>query len=82
MISDAIAFSFDLKRDRIFAHKAYLIKRAENISLGQGDKIGLSGLSFSQLSFSGNEIRLGNQTLAILTGFDTTTLTQNNFTSV
>ncbi|BAY21585.1 hypothetical protein NIES2100_13410 [Calothrix sp. NIES-2100] len=53
-----------------------------DFSLGQGDKIGLSGLSFSQLSFSGDEIRLGNQTLAVLTAFDTTTLTQSNFISV
>ncbi|MHC0061785.1 Ig-like domain-containing protein [Nostoc sp. UIC 10890] len=53
-----------------------------DFSLGEGDKIGLSGLNFSQLSFVGDEIRLGNQTLGILTGFDTTTLTQNNFTSV
>ncbi|MEH2230608.1 MAG: Ig-like domain-containing protein [Nostoc sp.] len=53
-----------------------------DFSLGEGDKIGLSGLSFSQLSFFGNEIRLGNQALAVLTAFNTTTLTQNNFTSV
>ncbi|BAY21588.1 hypothetical protein NIES2100_13440 [Calothrix sp. NIES-2100] len=53
-----------------------------DFSLGQGDKIGLLGLNFSQLSFSGDEIRLGNQTLGILTGFDTTTLTQSNFVSV
>ncbi|PHM05763.1 cadherin-like domain-containing protein [Nostoc sp. 'Peltigera malacea cyanobiont' DB3992] len=53
-----------------------------DFSLGQSDKIGLAGLSYSQLSFAGNEIRLGNQTLAVLTAFDTTTLRQNNFTSV
>lgn len=53
-----------------------------DFSLGQGDKIGLAGLSFNQLSFSGNEIRIGNQTLAILTAFDTTTLTQGNFTLI
>ncbi|MBG1269793.1 beta strand repeat-containing protein [Nostoc sp. WHI] len=53
-----------------------------DFSLGQSDLIGLSGLSFNQLSFSGNQISLGNQTLAILTAFDTTTLTQNNFISV
>jgi Ca2+-binding RTX toxin-like protein len=53
-----------------------------DFSLGQSDKIGLSGLSFNQLSFCGNQISLGNQTLAVLTGFDTTTLTQNNFISV
>ncbi|MBH8554919.1 cadherin-like domain-containing protein [Nostocaceae cyanobacterium CENA357] len=64
-----------------------LAKAAEHdiitdFSLGQSDKIGLSGLSFNQLSFSDDQIRLGNQTLAILTNFDTTTLTQNNFISV
>jgi VCBS repeat-containing protein len=53
-----------------------------DFSLGEGDKIGLSGLSFSQLSFCGNQISLGNQTLAVLTGFNTTTLTQSNFVSV
>jgi VCBS repeat-containing protein len=53
-----------------------------DFSLGQSDKIGLSGLSFNQLSFSGNEISLGNQTLAVLTGFDTTKLTQSNFVLV
>jgi Ca2+-binding RTX toxin-like protein len=53
-----------------------------DFSLGQSDKIGLSGLSFNQLSFSGNQISSGNQTLAVLTGFDTTTLRQNNFISV
>ncbi|MDZ8104294.1 MAG: Ig-like domain-containing protein [Nostoc sp. DedQUE12a] len=53
-----------------------------DFSLGQSDLIGLSGLSYSQLSFSGNQISLGNQTLAVLTGFNTTTLTQNNFISV
>ncbi len=53
-----------------------------DFSLGEGDKIGLSGLSFSQLSFSGNQISLGNQTLAVLSGFNTTTLTQSNFVSV
>ncbi|MBD2561393.1 MULTISPECIES: beta strand repeat-containing protein [Nostoc] len=53
-----------------------------DFSFGQGDKIGLLGLNFSQLSFAGDEISLGNQTLGILTGFDTTTLTQSNFVSV
>ncbi len=53
-----------------------------DFSLGQGDQIGLLGLNFSQLSFAGDEISLGNQTLGILTGFDTTTLTQSNFVSV
>lgn len=53
-----------------------------DFSLAEGDKIGWSGLSFNQLSFSGNQISLGNQTLAILAGFNTTTLTQSNFISV
>ena len=53
-----------------------------DFSLGQSDKIGLAGLSYSQLSFSGNEIRLGNQTLAVLTGFNTTTLTSADFLTV
>ncbi|MTJ53227.1 tandem-95 repeat protein [Anabaena sp. UHCC 0253] len=69
--SDIFVFEKAAGRDKI-----------TDFSLGQGDKIGLSGLSFNQLSFSGDEIRLGNQTLGILTGFDTTTLTQNNFISV
>nr|MDZ8285760.1 Ig-like domain-containing protein [Nostoc sp. ChiSLP01] len=68
--------------DTFVLEKAAGREKITDFSLGEGDKIGLSGLSFSQLSFSGNEIRLGNQTLAILTGFNTTTLTQNNFTSV
>jgi Ca2+-binding RTX toxin-like protein len=47
------------------------------------DRIGLSnGLTFADLSFAGNEILVGGQTLAILTGFDTTTLTQGNFVAV
>ncbi|MCC5664895.1 hypothetical protein LC653_13435 [Nostoc sp. CHAB 5784] len=68
--------------DTFVLEKAAGRETITDFSLGEGDKIGLSGLSFSQLSFAANEIRLGNQTLAILTGFDTTTLTQNNFTSV
>jgi hypothetical protein len=47
------------------------------------DIIGLSGgLNFADLSFAGNEIRSGTQTLAILTGFNTTTLTQGDFITV
>ncbi|MDZ8104290.1 MAG: Ig-like domain-containing protein [Nostoc sp. DedQUE12a] len=68
--------------DTFVLEKAAGRETITDLSLGEGDKIGLSGLSFSQLSFSGNQIRLGNQTLAILTGFDTTTLTQSNFISV
>jgi len=68
--------------DTFVLEKAAGRETITDFSLGEGDKIGLSGLSFSQLSFSGNEIRLGNQTLAMLTGFNTTMLTQSNFTSV
>jgi hypothetical protein len=53
-----------------------------DFSLGQGDKIGLDGLTFNDLSFSGNEIRNGSNTLAIVTGFDTQTLTQSNFVTL
>jgi VCBS repeat-containing protein len=68
--------------DTFVLEKAAGRETITDFSLGEGDKIGLSGLSFSQLSFSGNQISLGNQTLAILTGFNTTTLTQSNFVSV
>jgi len=68
--------------DTFVLEKAAGRETITDFSLGEGDKIGLSGLSFSQLSFSGNQISLGNQTLAVLTGFNTTTLTQSNFTSV
>ncbi|MBH8555205.1 CAP domain-containing protein [Nostocaceae cyanobacterium CENA357] len=51
-----------------------------DFNLDQRDTIVLLGVtSFNQLTFSGNEINLGNQTLGVLTGFDTTTLTQSNF---
>ncbi|MBW4612884.1 MAG: tandem-95 repeat protein [Desmonostoc vinosum HA7617-LM4] len=54
-----------------------------DFNLGQSDKLGLSGgLTFNNLTFSGSDIRVGNQILATLTGFDTTTLTQNNFVVV
>ena len=54
-----------------------------DFSLGQGDKIGLlGGLTFNQLTLSGNQIRLGDQVLAVVTGFDTNTLTAANFVSV
>jgi Ca2+-binding RTX toxin-like protein len=47
------------------------------------DKIGLSsGLTFGQLSFSGSEIRVGSDVLAVLTGVNTTTLTASNFLAV
>jgi len=44
------------------------------------DVIGLSGgLSFNQLSRSGNTISIGSEVLATLTGVNTATLTQSNF---
>ncbi|MBN4006631.1 tandem-95 repeat protein [Nostoc sp. LPT] len=49
------------------------------------DLIGLSGgLTFSQLSFCGNNINVTNtdETLATLTGIKTTTLTAANFTTI
>ncbi|MEG4279080.1 cadherin-like domain-containing protein [Microcoleus sp. MON1_C1] len=47
------------------------------------DKIGLTGgLTFGNLSFSGNEIRMGSDVLAVLTGVNTNTLTASNFVSV
>jgi Ca2+-binding RTX toxin-like protein len=54
-----------------------------DLSLGEGDKIGLTGgLAFENLSFSGNQILVGNQVLANLTGVNTTTLTASNFVTV
>ena len=47
------------------------------------DKIGLAGgLSFGALSFSNNNILFGNEVLAILTGVNTTTLTQSHFVTI
>ena len=53
-----------------------------DFSLGQGDKIGLEGLTFNDLSFSGNEIRYGNNPLATLTGFNTQSLTRSDFVTM
>jgi len=54
-----------------------------DFNIGQGDKIGLTGgLMFDQLTFSGEEIWVGNQTLGVLSWFDTTTLTSANFIAV
>jgi Ca2+-binding RTX toxin-like protein len=39
-----------------------------------------NSLSFGQLSFTGSSILVGTQTIANLTGFDATTLTQSDFT--
>jgi len=47
------------------------------------DKIGLTeGLTFGNLSFSGNEILIGSDVLAVLTGVNTNTLTASNFITV
>jgi Ca2+-binding RTX toxin-like protein len=47
------------------------------------DKIGLTeGLTFGNLSFSGNEILIGSDVLAVLTGVNTNTLTASNFLTV
>jgi Ca2+-binding RTX toxin-like protein len=47
------------------------------------DKIGLTeGLTFGNLSFSGNEILIGSKVLAVLTGVNTNTLTASNFVTV
>jgi len=47
------------------------------------DQIGLSeGLTFGNLSFSGNEILMGSDVLAVLVGVNTNTLTASNFLAV
>ena len=47
------------------------------------DQIGLTeGLTFGNLSFSGNQILMGSEVLAVLTGVNTNTLTASNFGSV
>lgn len=47
------------------------------------DLIGLAGgLTVGSLTFSGDEIRVGSEVLAILDGVDTTTLTAANFVTV
>jgi len=47
------------------------------------DKIGLTGgLTFGNLSFSGNNIIFGTEVLAVLTGVNTNTLTAANFLTV
>src|SRR4028119_532868 len=53
-----------------------------DFSLGS-DKIGLTGgLTFGNLSFSGNQILIGSDVLAVLTGVNTNTLTAWNFVEV
>jgi len=47
------------------------------------DLIGLTeGLTFGNLSFAGNEILIGSDVLAVLTGVNTNTLTASNFVTV
>jgi Ca2+-binding RTX toxin-like protein len=47
------------------------------------DQIGLTGgLTFGNLSFSGNQIRMGSDVLVVLTGVNTNTLTASNFVAV
>jgi hypothetical protein len=53
-----------------------------DFSVVQGDRIGLSGLQFSQLSFSGNQIFFGSAALATLNGVNTSSLTEANFVTV
>ncbi|NEP14722.1 MAG: DUF11 domain-containing protein [Symploca sp. SIO2C1] len=51
-----------------------------DFNLRQGDLIGLSGgLTFNDLSFTGNDIIAGGEILATLSRFDTTTLDESNF---
>ncbi|MEQ8974347.1 MAG: DUF4915 domain-containing protein [Coleofasciculus sp. C1-SOL-03] len=52
-------------------------------SLGQGDQLGLTnGVTFNDLFFQGNEIRYNGQTLAMLNGINTSTLTEDAFISI
>ncbi len=47
------------------------------------DLIGLSnGLSFNELAFSGNDIIFNKEVLATLTGVDSATLSESDFTTV
>jgi Ca2+-binding RTX toxin-like protein len=58
------------------------IDTINNFQLGS-DQIGLTGgLTFGNLSFSGNEILMGSKVLAVLTGVNTNTLTASNFVTV
>ncbi|MDZ8054710.1 MAG: cadherin-like domain-containing protein [Aulosira sp. ZfuVER01] len=48
--------------------------------VGNMDKIGLAGgLTFSNLTFSGNQIKYGSEVLATLTGFNTASLLATDF---
>jgi Ca2+-binding RTX toxin-like protein len=58
------------------------IDRISDFKLGT-DQIGLTGgLTFGNLSFSGNQILMGTDVLAVLTGVNTHTLTASNFVLV
>ncbi|MEB3278558.1 MAG: calcium-binding protein [Lyngbya sp.] len=46
------------------------------------DFIGLEGLTFADLTFTGNSILFNGETLATLNGIDTTTLTEDDFTAI
>jgi len=55
----------------------------QDFSLGQGDQLGLTnGVTFNDLFFQGNEIRYNGQTLAMLNGINTSTLTEDAFVSI
>jgi len=43
------------------------------------DSLGVAGYTFANLSFSGNDIKIGSSIIATLTGVDTSTLTTANF---
>lgn len=43
------------------------------------DSLGMSGYAFGDLIFSGNQIKIGSNEIATLTGVDTSTLTAANF---
>ena len=50
---------------------------------GNNDVIGLSGgISYEDLTFGGNDIILDGNTIATLSGVDTTGLSESDFTSV
>ena len=50
---------------------------------GNNDVIGLSGgISYEDLTFSGNDIIFSGETIATLSGVDTTGLSESDFTSV
>jgi Ca2+-binding RTX toxin-like protein len=44
------------------------------------DSLGVTGYTFANLTLSGNDIKIGANAIATLTGVDTSTLTAANFT--